>query len=123
MPRETTAQRRAREAAELAERRKRWEAERPMRLLEAMAMADRLGIQAKVFIKDNELWYLFNFTGDREPDYMDNVSCLGEYTMNNIEFDLNEEMEKKNKSLRLEQVRRELLEKLTDEEKEALGLE
>jgi hypothetical protein len=121
MAKETVAQRRAREAQEANARAEKWEAEKPMRLLYALARAHDLDVKANVYFKaDNILYYEFNF-GNWE-NYSDPVVELGEATMDLINQELGSITIKRAKERRLRQVKEELLARLTDEEREALGL-
>ena len=131
MPKETATQRRAREAAEVRARTEKWEAEKLSRLLHALARAyslNYLGVEAAVTHRyNNVLYYSFKFPaiadGNRAyPEiYCDPVEELSEYVMTLIENDLLELDLRRVKEQRLNQVRQELLARLSDEEREALG--
>jgi hypothetical protein len=69
---------------------------------------------------DGVLYYSFNFGGWNV--YTDPFVELGELTMQNIENELADIEAKRAKERRLRQVKEELLARLTDEEREALGL-
>ena len=122
MVKETVAQRNMRVAQEQREAELKWEAEKPVRLLNALAMARSLDIDAHVFYRhDDILYYYFSFS-DGENVYCDPVVELGEWTMRTIEADLEATKMKKQRDSHLNRVRDELLARLSDEEKEALGL-
>jgi hypothetical protein len=121
MPKETAAERRAREAEEARTREALWEAEKPMRLLMALARANDLDVPGFMTYKhDGVLYYSFNFGGWNV--YTDPFVELGELTMQNIENELADIEAKRAKERRLRQVKEKLLASLTDEEREALGL-
>ena len=124
MAKETVAQRRAREAQEANARAEKWEAEKPMRLLRALARANDLEVKASVYNRaDNILYYEFNFGGWEL--YSDPVVELGESTMDLIDqglFELEAKRAKERRAQRFRQVKEEILARLTDEEREALGL-
>lgn len=126
---ETAAERRAREAQEAREAHTRWEAEKPARLLRALARAHDLGVEAYVNHRyDNVLYYCFRFPGSADSmnayaeTYCDPVVELTEYIMGYIENDLDAQAQTEAKRLRLAEVREHTLATLTDEQKEALGL-
>ena len=121
--RETAAERRAREAQEAREADACWEAEKPMRLLEALARAHDLGVEAQVFNRhDNVMYYTFKTCVDYDGNYSDTVAELSERIMKCIEDDLDSIAAERKRKMRLEQVKQELLARLSPEEKEALGL-
>lgn len=121
MPKETKSQLIARVAQEANERDVLWEAEKPMRLLHALARANDLEVGARVYYRaDNILYYEFKFDGYTQ--YYDPVIELGESTMGLIDQELDELEAKRAKERRLRQVKEELLARLSDEEREALGL-
>jgi hypothetical protein len=123
MAKETVAQRRARETRtrEADDRYMLWEAEKPMRLLRALARANDLEVEARVYYRaDNILYYEFDFGG--YTHYSDPVVELGESTMDLIDLELDSIEAKRVKERRLRQVKEELLARLTNEEREALGL-
>jgi hypothetical protein len=123
MHKETAAERRAREAEEVKAREAKWEAEKPMRLLMALARANELNIDAVMCYAgadDHVLYYSFIFGGWNS--YSDPYVKLGEGTMECIENELANIAAKRAKERRLRQVKEELLARLTDEEREALGL-
>lgn len=120
MAKETATERRAREAQEAREQEQKWEAEKPMRLLRAMARANELGSNiCSVFFKNEELHYSFYFSS--HTSYSDRLCELSEYTMDNIEYSLDWIEAERRKEKRLKQLRSEVLSRLTEEEKEALG--
>ena len=117
---ESTADRRAREAAEVHADRQRWEAEKPMRLLRALARATDLGINAEVCTRHgNVLSYSFGFDYNCERG---DVETLQEWEMCCIEQNIDAMAASMAKAQRLREVRKELLSTLSDEQKEALGL-
>ena len=122
--RETAAERRAREAREQREADERWEAEKPQRLLKALARADELDIPARVFYRhDDVMYYSFRTSPDVQGTWCDTVAELSERIMTNIESDLEQVAAERARARRLAQVKEELIARLTDEEKEALGLD
>lgn len=117
------AERRAREARERQEAAEKWEAEKPMRLLKALALADNLGVPARVFYRGNEeLYWAF---GDTDPSGMvaccDTFAELSDHGMWIIENRLEGVAAEQNRKRRLGRVKEEVLGRLTAEEKEALG--
>jgi hypothetical protein len=124
MPRETATERRARESREFHAAEIKWESENPMRLLNALAHANHLGVPARVFYRYNDvLYYAF---GDDSPAGMglmcDTVAELSEHMMSIIECSLQDVANKEAHERRLQQIRLELMERLSDVEKEAIGL-
>lgn len=121
--RETAAERRAREAQEAREAEARWEEEKPMRLLRALARANDLGIGARVYHRyDNTMYYEFNTSVDYNGTWSDPVIELSEYVMSKIENDLDAIQEERKRRQHLAQVKQDVIARLTDEEKQALGL-
>lgn len=127
--RETAAERRAREAVEAREAQARWEADKPARLLRALARAHDLGMDAYVNHRyDNVLYYCFRSPSSADSmsayaeTYCDPVVELTEYIMGYIENDLDALAQTEAKRRRLAEVRAQMLVTLTDEQKEALGL-
>lgn len=126
---ETAAERRAREAVQAREAQARWEADKPARLLRALARAHDLGVDAYVNHRyDNVLYYCFRFPSSADSmnayaeTYCDPVVELTEWGMHYIENDLDTLALAEVKRLRLAEVRAQTLATLTDEQKEALGL-
>ena len=126
---ETAAERRAREAAVARATQEKWEADKPARLLRALARAHDLGVEAYVNHRyDNVLYYCFRFPGSADSmnayaeTYCDPVVELTEYMMGYIENDLDALALAEVKRLRLAEVRAQTLATLTDEQKQALGL-
>jgi hypothetical protein len=127
---ETAAERRAREAVQAREAQARWEADKPARLLRALARAHDLGVDAYVNHRyDNVLYYCFRFPRSADSNYAsydatycDPVVELTEWGMHYIENDLDTLALAEVKRLRLAEVRAQTLATLTDEQKEALGL-
>jgi hypothetical protein len=124
MPRETATERRAREAAEARVKQEKWEQEKPMRLLNALARAHGLGIKAYVSYRyDNILYYTFCTDHDQiHGTWCDPVVELAEWTMNSIESELDEVQKRRDRQSYLLALGAELLASMTDEEREALGL-
>ena len=128
---ETATQRRARERQELVraqqEREQKFEAEKSTRLLHALARAHDLGVDAQMFYRyDNVLYYEFNFTRITLPNILDmfygGVAELSEGEMVIIENQLTLVEESRDRSKRLANIKKEVLARLTDEEREALGV-
>ncbi len=128
MTKETARQRRAREAREEQEARERFQAARPMRLIKAMARAYSLNVDATIYQRYGDvICYTFIFPAEiseyGDPDeFSGPVDELSEYLMSMIEDKLNEVRNHRTKERRLAQVRDELLARLTEEERESLGL-
>jgi hypothetical protein len=123
MPRETATERRARDAIEARVKQEKWEQEKPMRLLNALARAHDLGIKAYVthrYIVD--LYYVFHFDDDIFENHDNLVCALAEWTMDSIEASLDEIQKRRDRESYLLALRAELLSTMTDEEREALGL-
>jgi hypothetical protein len=129
--RETATQRRARERQELVraqqEREQKFEAEKSIRLLHALARAHDLGVDAQMFYRyDNVLYYDFNFSRITLPNIMDTfcgpVAELYEGEMVIIENQLKLVEESRDRSKRLANLKKEVLARLSDEEREALGV-
>jgi hypothetical protein len=128
---ETPAQKRRREREELEiaqrERELRFEAEKPLRLLNALARAERLGVKAQVYYRyEDVLYYEFDFSHISLPNSMeifcDTVAELSEWMMDSIENQLKLVEEARDRSKRLLQLRKEVLARLSEEEREALGV-
>lgn len=128
---ETPAQKRRREREELEiaqrERELRFEAEKPLRLLNALARAERLGVKAQVFYRyEDVLYYEFDFSHISLPNsqetFCDTVAELSEWMMDSIENQLRLVEEARDRSKRLANLKKEVLARLTDEEREALGV-
>lgn len=118
---ETAKQRRERERREALEAERLFEAERADRLMHAMARARNLGVVAYFYHRyDNVLYYSFSF-----PDgelITDTVVELGSWTMESIERRLADVEREQSRARHLERVKQELLARLTEDEREALGL-
>lgn len=122
MAKETARQRRERERQEQLAAEVRWEAERPMRLMHAMARARDLGAEAYVYHRyDDVLYYLFDLP-EEEGLLTDPVVELSEHLMGVIETRLEHLVQQRRRAQHLAQVRKDLVARLTDEEREALGL-
>ncbi len=129
---ETPAQKRRREREELEitqrERELRFEAEKPLRLLNALARAERLGVKAQVFYRyEDVLYYEFDFSHISLPNSMetfcDTVAELSEWMMDSIENQLRLVEEARKRKEHLLEVRMQVLARLTEEECEALGID
>lgn len=119
MAREGAAERRAREARERQEAAEKWEAEKAMRLLKALALAGTYGVPARVYYdgEGGELcWAFGDFDGCRST-----FAQLNDYGMRKIENDLEGFAAARERERRLGRVKKEVLERLTAEEREALG--
>lgn len=120
MAKETSAQRRAREFHEAEKARQKFEAEKPIRLINALAEANSLGVSASVYYRyDNVLYYSFRF---EDWELSGTFAELEQWTLDSIENKLNEIRKERDHKKYLNKIKNELLERLTDEEKEALGL-
>jgi hypothetical protein len=129
---ETPAQKRRREREELEitqrERELRFEAEKPLRLLNALARANKLGVEAGVYYRyDDVLYYDFDFSRVNLPNsletFSDTVAELSEWMMDSIENQLKLVEESRKRKEHLLEVRMQVLARLTEEECEALGID
>lgn len=119
MPKETAAARQAREAKEARIAEEKWEAEKPMRLLKALARLDDKA-HACVYMHCGGMRYKFTIPdSDIFEGYVDQLS---DWTMRYIENTIDDYEAKRQKEAYMLALRAELLSKMTDEEKEALGL-
>ena len=125
MPKETATERRAREAQEARIALEKWEVEKPMRLLKALA---RLPNETRhfddahscVYMHANGMRYVFSIPDlDTIVGYVDELTS---WTMEYIEGVISDYEAKRQKDVYMLALRAELLSKMTDEEKEALGL-
>ena len=120
-------QRREKVAMEQEAMEQKFQAEKSTRLLHAIAKAQSLGVEAHVYYNSsNELYYEFDFSNINLPNSLD-VFCdpyeeLSSWTMDSIENQLQMVHDLKYKKERLNALKKEVLARLTDEEKEALGL-
>lgn len=121
MARETRAERNAREAQQREEYRLNWEKERPMRLLEAMARCERLGVSTLVYHKAGQLAYSFYFDVDGYNTASGLFCELEESTMQWVESKLDEVQRERDHHTRMKNLKEDVLKRLTDEEREALG--
>lgn len=128
---ETAAQRRKREREELnraqQEREQKFEGEKSTRLLHALARAHHLGVEAQVFYRyEDVLYYDFDFSQVNLPNsldtFCDTVAELSEWMMDSIENQLKLVEEARDRGKRLANLKKEVLARLTDEEREALGV-
>ena len=127
MTKETTKQRREREQLEQEALEQKFKAEKPMRLLHAIARAESLGVKAFIYYRyDDVLYYEFDFSQINLPNSLDIITDpyeeLSSWMMDSIENQLHMCYEKKNRAERLKNLKTELLARLTNEEKEALGI-
>jgi len=120
--RETRAQRRAREAQEAQIAAARWNEQKHLRLLSALARAQDLGVDACVYYRNGVMYYKFNTNVEYNGNWHDPVAELMEHVMEYIEQDLEKVAAEQQRSRRLAQVRQDVLSRLSEEEREALGL-
>jgi len=120
MAKETAADRRAREAVEAREAQARWEAERPMRLLRVLARANDLGLFTNLFIDDD----IHITITSQDCTYYHHLylSELTEWQMQALEQDMEDREQEKQRQARLNEIRQDVLNRLTQEEKEALDI-
>lgn len=119
--RETVKQRRDRERSEREEAEARWEAQRPMRLMHAMARARGHGAEAHVYHRHDSILHYF-FDLPEEGSLTDPVDELGEHLMRVIEARLDHMDQQRWRAIRMSALRQDVLRRLTAEEIEALGL-
>jgi hypothetical protein len=119
---ETRAQRRAREAQEAQIAAARWNEQKHSRLLRALARAQDLGVDACVYHRNDVMYYKFNTNVEHNGNWCDPVAELMEHVMEYIEQDLEKVSAEQQRARRLAQVRQDVLSRLTEEQKEALGL-
>lgn len=122
MPKETATERRTREATEARIALEKWEAEKPMRLLRALARMPQNDpeMRGRVFFKHDQLMYLFySIQSEEICGYVNELSV---HMMSYIENVVVDYEVKRQKEVRMLALRAELLSKMTDEEREALGL-
>lgn len=121
MPKETAATRRAREAVEARASQLTWEAERHGRMIRALARAQNLGLDTFLHPKgeDVHIRICSNDLGTCHDVCMNELSV---WDMQCIERDLNEREDELAREQHLREVRKQVLAKLTDEEREALGV-
>jgi hypothetical protein len=121
MAKETAADRRAREAVEAREAQARWEAQRPMRLLRVLARANDLGLFTNLYIMDDDIHITIT---SQDCTYYHHLylSELTEWQMQALEQDMEDREQEKQRQARLNEIRQDVLNRLTQEEKEALGI-
>lgn len=125
MPKETATERRAREAQEARIALEKWEAEKPMRLLKALARLPNGtrhydDAHSYVYMHANGMRYVFSIPDlDTIVGYVDELTS---WTMEYIEGVISDYEAKRQKEAYMLALRAELLSKMTDEEREALGL-
>lgn len=127
MSKETIKQRRERERLEQEALEQKFQAEKPTRLLHAMARAESLGVKASVHYRyDDVLYYEFDFSQINLPNSLDVITDpyeeLSSWTMDSIENQLIMCHEKLHRAERLNKLKMEVLGRLTSEEREALGV-
>lgn len=127
MTKETTKQRRERERQEQEALELKFQAEKPTRLLHAIARAESLGIKALVYYRyDDVLYYEFDFSEINLPNSLDVITDpyeeLSSWMMDSIENQLHMCFAKRNRDEHLKNLKMEVLARLTNEEKEALGI-
>ena len=125
MTRETATERRAREALEARAAMEQWERDRPMALLHLLARVSETrkrgaDLQAEVFFDDGEM--KISIIGEGRFGWIEPVNEVEEWEVNNMLQALFVEGERQDQIKRRERIRLEVLAKLTDEEKEAVGL-
>jgi hypothetical protein len=120
--RETATQRHAREAMEARIAAAKWNEQKHLRLLQAMAAASDVNVRAQVFYRGVLICYSFSWDTYGDDVLSEPVADLTEWQMQSIEQRLSELREAELKRQRLAQVRAQVLERLSDEEREALGL-
>lgn len=119
---ETAKQRRERERQEQLAAEALWEAERPMRLMHAMARARDLGAEAYVYHRyEDVLYYLFDLS-EEEGLLTDPVVELSEHLMGVIEARLDHIAQQRKRAQHLARIKEDLIARLSDDEREALGL-
>lgn len=125
MPSETAAQRRARQSRLALESQEDWARTLPLKVLQDMARARKLGVQVTVDSQEHEPWVHVSFMDDQEdccvvkvgnaeqctPSWAYGVTSL----LDNVQFQQDE-------IHRREMLRKSALTKLTQEEREALGI-
>lgn len=118
---ETAKQRRERERLEAQEAERIFNAGKADRLMHAMARARDLDVEAYFYYRyDQVLYYSFSFP---DGDLMtDPVAELGAYTMDAIEQNLDDIQRKVDRERHLDRVKQDLLLRLSDDEREALGI-
>ena len=123
MPKETATERRAREAAEARIAQEKWEAKKLMRLLKALARVPQgdFNISGTVCMAESGEMKCAFWTPDT-GHIVAFVDELTEWTMQYIETAIDNYEEKRKRDSYMLALRAELLSKMTDEEKEALGL-
>ena len=119
--RETAAERRAREAVEAREAEVRWEAEKPMRLLRVLVRAQNLGLYTNLSMMGDDINVAIT-SQDYTSQHYTAMSVLTEWQMQTIEQDMEDREHEKQRQTRLNEIRQGLMGRLTEEEKEALGL-
>lgn len=120
---ETAKQRQERERREAQEAERIFDEGKADRLMHAMARARDLGVEGYFYHRyDSVLYYMFSFPGPGSEICSDTVAELGPRTMAAIEREMDAIQERRDREQHLEQVKQDLLLRLTDEEQEALGI-
>jgi hypothetical protein len=125
MTKETPKERRARQRQEAkiaAEQEAvEWSIQRPVRLLNALARAESLGIEASVYIRYDRMYYSFRFGGQYDSPTYGLVDMIYQDTMEYIERELDIIDSSMERQRHLKELKKTLLENMTADEKEALG--
>lgn len=124
--RETASQRRAREAAEQVERQMRWLRMKERRMLIAIARAQELGFEVRLETLGIDGENVRVEIVDRDCKLYSNrvyeMQGLEEWEMAAFEHDLTRLEEERDAAATRDRRRQELLDRLTDEERDLLGL-
>ena len=116
---ETAQDRRVREAQEARIATAKWNEQKHLRLLRAMALANQLYVNAQVCLENDQLCYQFALSGFERFELVDS---LEEWNMIAIEEELERRQIAEQHKARLKEVKADLMRTLTEEQKEALGL-
>lgn len=120
---ETTTERRARVALAEQQAQARWEAVKHQRLITALARAHDLGVSASVYHRHgNVVYYSFSICVDYSGTWTGTVAELSEHVMSGIESDLDGIAAEQARRRHLAQVKEDLIARLSNDEREALGL-
>lgn len=125
MPRETATQRRARQSREARESQEDWARTLPMKVLQDMARARKLGVQVTVDSQEHEPWVHVSFMDDQEDCCVVKVGDAEQCTPSwayGVTSLLDSVQARHDAAFRKEMLRKSALEKLSKEEREALGI-
>ena len=125
MPRETATQRRARQSREARESQEDWARTLPMKVLQDMARARKLGVQVTVDSQEHEPWVHVSFMDDQEDCCVVKVGNAEQCTPSwayGVTSLLDSVQARHDAAFRKEMLRKSALEKLSKEEREALGI-